>query len=245
VSAPPSEDRSSATALIVIAKAPVAGRSKTRLCPPCTPEQAAELAEAALLDTLEAVGAVAGERRRLLVLEGALGEWAHPGFELHAQRSGGLGNRLVGAFAAAGGPAFLVGMDTPQLQPHHVERGLAELERPGVDAVLGRALDGGYWAIGLHRTDERVFDGVPMSTSETGDVQRRRLDELGLRTAELEALRDVDTIDDARAVAAERPDSRFARLLAAHGLHAGGPVRRGGIGRTADEHAGSSRVGPR
>ncbi len=206
------------TALIVIAKAPVAGRSKTRLCPPCTPQQAADLAEAALVDTLAAVAAVRGERRRLVVLEGSPGDWVPDDFEVHAQRSGGLDNRLAGAFAAAGAPAFLVGMDTPQLEPRHVERGLAELERPGVDAVLGRAPDGGYWAIGLRRPDQHVFRGVPMSSADTGAAQRRRLDDLGLEVAELDPLRDVDTIADARAVAAERPGSRFARSLGAMGL---------------------------
>lgn len=210
-----SADGPPATALIVIAKAPVPGSSKTRLCPPCTPQQAADLAEAALLDTLAAVATVPGERRRLLVLEGPPGDWVPDGFEVHAQRSGGLGNRLAGAFAAAGAPAFLVGMDTPQLEPRHVERAIAELERPGAEAVLGRAWDGGFWAIGLHRPDERVFAGVPMSTQQTGAAQRRRLDDLGLRVTELEPLRDVDTIADAHAVAAERLGSRFARTLAA------------------------------
>ncbi|MGI8513428.1 MAG: TIGR04282 family arsenosugar biosynthesis glycosyltransferase [Solirubrobacteraceae bacterium] len=211
---------SRATALVVIAKAPVPGRSKTRLSPPCTPEQAAGLAEAALADTLAAVAVagVAGVRRRLLVLEGRPGDWVPDGFEIHPQRSGDLGDRLAGAFAAAGEPAFLVGMDTPQLEPSHVERGLAALERPGVEAVLGRAPDGGYWAIGLRRPDERVFDGVPMSADDTGASQRARLDELGLRVEELEHLRDVDTIEDARAVATQRPGSRFARALAALGL---------------------------
>jgi len=214
-----------ATALIVIAKAPVPGRSKTRLSPPCTPEQAAQLAAAALLDTLAAVAAVPGSRRRLLVLEGTPGDWAPAGFEVHPQRSGGLGDRLAGAFANAGEPAFLVGMDTPQLELGHLERGLAALERPNVDAVLGRAPDGGYWAIGLRRPDARVFEGVPMSADDTGAVQRRRLDELGLQTDELEQLRDVDTIVDARAVAAERPDSRFARALAQMGLTGSEPAR--------------------
>ncbi len=210
-----------ATALIVIAKAPVPGRSKTRLCPPCTPLQAAELAEAALSDTLAAVAAVPGERRRLLVLEGSPGDWVPDGFEVHPQRSGGLDIRLAGAFGAAGAPAFLVGMDTPQLEPRHVERGIGELERPGVDAVLGRAPDGGFWAIGLRRPDERVFEGVPMSSAATGAAQRRRLDDLGLGVTELEALRDVDTIADAHAVAADRLGSRFARALAAMGLTTG------------------------
>ncbi len=207
-----------ATALLVIAKAPVPGRSKTRLCPPCTPEQAAALAEAALADTLAAVAAVPGRRRRLLVLEGEPGEWVPEGFEVHPQREGGLGDRLAGAFAAAAEPALLVGMDTPQLAPAHIERGIEALERPGIDAALGRAPDGGYWAIGLRRPDQQVFEGVPMSTAETGAAQRRRLDELGLRVEELEPLRDVDTIDDARAVAAEQPGSRFARVLAGMAL---------------------------
>jgi uncharacterized protein len=206
------------TALLVIAKAPMPGRSKTRLCPPCTPEQAAALAGAALADTLAAVAAVPGSRRRLLVLEGPPGDWVPDGFEVHPQRSGGLGDRLAGAFAAAGEPAFLVGMDTPQISVDHIERGVAALERPTVDAVLGLAPDGGYWAIGLRRPDERVFAGVPMSTDETGAAQRARLAELDLAVAELEPLRDVDTIADARAVATERPDSRFARELAAIGL---------------------------
>ena len=210
-----------ATALIVIAKAPVPGRSKTRLCPPCTPQQAAKLAEAALSDTLAAVAAVPGERRRLLVLEGSPGDWVPDGFEVHPQRSGELDNRLAGAFAAAGARAFLVGMDTPQLEPRHVERGIAELERPGVDAVLGRAPDGGFWAIGLRSPDERVFEGVPMSSAATGAAQRRRLDDLGLGVTELEALRDVDTIADAYAVAADRLGSRFARALQAMGLPRG------------------------
>ncbi len=209
---------SRATALVVIAKAPVPGRSKTRLSPPCTPEQAAGIAEAALADTLAAVAGVAGVRRRLLVLEGTPGDWVPDGFEVHPQRSGGLGDRLAGAFAAVGEPAFLVGMDTPQLEPAHVERGMAALERPGVDAVLGRAPDGGYWAIGLRRPDERVFDGVPMSAEDTGASQRARLDELGLRVEELEHLRDVDTIEDALAVATQSPGSRFARALGALGL---------------------------
>lgn len=59
----------SAPALAVIAKAPVAGRVKTRLCPPCTPQQAAALAGAALQDTLAAVAATPAHRR-VLVLDG-------------------------------------------------------------------------------------------------------------------------------------------------------------------------------
>jgi uncharacterized protein len=199
-------------ALVVIAKAPAPGRSKTRLCPPCTPEQAAALAEAALRDTLAAVAA-APARRRVLALDGEPDGWLPPGFELHAQRGHGLGERLGHALAAAGGPALVVGMDTPQLTPRLLRLAASRLAEPDVDAVLGPAFDGGYWTIGLRRPAKEAFDGVPMSRPDTCAAQRARLAELGMRTVELPALRDVDTIADAASVARDHPDTRFATMF--------------------------------
>jgi hypothetical protein len=196
--------------LAVIAKAPVPGRVKTRLCPPFTPAEAAALAEAALRDTLAAMRAVRGVRRAI-VLDGAPGPWLGPGIEVVAQRGGGLGERLAGAFADLGGPARVVGMDTPQLQPAQLRRALAALERH--DAVLGPALDGGYWGIGLARPEPRVFAGVPMSRPDTCACQRARLRELGLSWEEREPLRDIDDAAAAHAVAAAIPGSAFAGAL--------------------------------
>jgi len=202
-------------ALLVIAKAPVPGRVKTRLMPPCSPQQAAALAGAALADTLAAVAAAGGPgRRRVLVLDGEPGPWIPDGFEVIAQRAGGFDARLAGAFADARAPALLVGMDTPQLETEALEAGLAELEAPGgAGAVIGDADDGGYWVIGLRAADPRVFEGVPMSEPTTGAAQRARLAELGLTVAELPPLLDVDTIEDAREVAAGAPATRFAAAL--------------------------------
>jgi len=121
------------TTLLVIAKEPVAGRVKTRLVPPCTPEQAAALAEAALADTLHAVLAVPA-RRRVLVLDGEPGPWLPPGFDVMPQCGGGLDERLAGAFAAISGPALLVGMDTPQLTPGLLTVDWAPLTRFAVRA---------------------------------------------------------------------------------------------------------------
>lgn len=205
-----------AARLIVIAKAPRAGLSKTRLCPPCTPGEAAALAEAALRDTL-AAATEAAPGRVLLALDGRPGGWLPSGVEVVAQRGEGLGRRLAAAFADAGGPAFLVAMDTPQADAGLLRRALARLARPGVDAVLGPTADGGYWGIGLRRPDRAVFAGVPMSTPNTGAVQEARLRALGLATARLPMLTDVDDIADARAVAAGSPGTRFAAALAASG----------------------------
>jgi rSAM/selenodomain-associated transferase 1 len=214
---------SGAVIAIVIAKEPLPGRCKTRLCPPLDPSQAARVAEAALADTLAAVVAC-GARRRLLVLDGRPGPWLPPGFDVVPQLGGGLGRRLAAAFQAAAGPALLVGMDTPQLSPALLNGAIRTLRAPGCDAVLGPAADGGYWAIGLRAPRDEVFAGVPMSTRATCEAQRRRLDVLGLRRRELAELRDVDTIEDARAVAALAPRTRFAAALRRCG-QAGRPAR--------------------
>jgi len=200
------------SAIVVIAKAPVAGTCKTRLTPACTPVQAAALAAAALADTLAAVAATP-VRRRVIVLDGAPGAWLRPGFEVIPQRDGDLADRLAAAFTDVGEPALVVGMDTPQLTRRLLAQALRELGR--ADAVLGPAPDGGYWTIGLREADDAVFAGVPMSHPATCAVQRRRLHALGLTTLELPELRDVDDIADARAVAALAPHTRFARTLAA------------------------------
>jgi rSAM/selenodomain-associated transferase 1 len=200
------------SALVVIAKAPVPGRVKTRLCPPCTAVQAAALAAAALADTLAAALRSRRATRRVLALDGEAGAWLPPGFDVVPQRGSGLAERLAAAFADVGGPAFLVGMDTPQITPALLDAALAALDR--ADAVFGAALDGGFWGIGLRRADAAAFREVPMSTPGTGAAQRARLAELGLRTAGLPPLRDVDTIADAEVVAGEAPGSRFARALA-------------------------------
>lgn len=198
-------------ALLVIAKDPRPGRCKTRLCPPCRPEQAARLAAAALSDTLDVVQAT-GAGRRVLVLDGDGDRWRRPGLQIIPQRGDGLAQRLANAFADVGQPALLVGMDTPQLTAGLLADGIAALACH--DAVLGPALDGGYWSIGLRSPNASVFAGVPMSSARTLASQRRRLTQLGLSSYEQPALRDVDTIADARAVAEQAPGARFARTLA-------------------------------
>jgi hypothetical protein len=193
-----------ATTLIVIAKQPVPGRVKTRLVPPCTYEQAAALAEAALADTLHTVLTVPAARR-VLVLDGQPGPWLPPGFDIVPQCGGPLDERLAAAFAAVRGPALLIGMDTPQVAPS-----LLTVDWTAADAFFGPADDGGFWALGLRVPDPALLRGVPMSTPETGAVQRDRLLAAGLRVTDLPRLRDVDTAADAVAVARQAPRSRFA-----------------------------------
>jgi glycosyltransferase A (GT-A) superfamily protein (DUF2064 family) len=199
--------------VLVMAKSPLPGRVKTRLCPPCTPQEAADLAEAALADTLDAVAAC-GAHRRIVALDGAPGPWLPAGFEVIPQVAGRFDRRLAAAWATAGGPGVQIGMDTPQVTAALLDHALAALD--GTAAALGLAVDGGWWAIGLRRPDERVFLDVPMSTSGTGAAQLARLRRLGLDATRLPTLVDLDTMADLPAViesgSAIRTAARARRL---------------------------------
>jgi uncharacterized protein len=205
--------------LLVMAKAPVAGRVKTRLCPPCTPEAAARIAAAALADTLDAAGAMPAARRTLVVD----GDYAPPqGWATLRQRGFGLAERLAHAFADAalpGVPVLLIGMDTPQLTTDHLAAAAGLLttgtRAAAFDAVLGPATDGGWWALGLRNPARAaVLREVPMSTSDTGARTLAALRGHGQVVGLLPELRDVDTIEDALAVAPLCPTGgRFAAAV--------------------------------
>jgi glycosyltransferase A (GT-A) superfamily protein (DUF2064 family) len=228
--------------VLVMAKSPVAGRVKTRLCPPCSPEEAAEVAAAALGDTLEAVAAC-GAARKIVALDGRPGPWLPAGFELIPQRGGDLAERLGLAWADAGGPGIQIGMDTPQVRAGELDGLLASLlesprgepaggphrelgggSRPGLTgrrrpAVLGHAADGGWWVIGFDGVGpSSVFRGIPMSTASTGRHQERRLRRLGMEVVLAGVHRDIDTADDLADVAALMPGSRTESAAAALGL---------------------------
>lgn len=197
--------------VVVIAKECVPGRVKTRLSPPLSDTQAAELAAASLSDTLRVVSALP-VARRVLAFAGTPPPEAG-GFEVIAQPEGGLDERLAAAFDQCQGRTLLVGMDTPQLSEQLLAPVLTEASWTGIDAWFGPAHDGGFWALGFAEPQPELIRGVPMSAANTGDIQRRRLLDAGLRVAELPRLRDVDMIADARAVAAVAPDSAFARVF--------------------------------
>ncbi len=189
--------------ITVIAKAPVAGAVKTRLCPPCTSEQAALVAKAALADSLRAadlVAEVAGARR-VLLLEGDAQPWMPTTFDVVAQRGNGLAERLRNGFADLGA-GVIVGMETPQVIGA-LHDALRCAER-GVDSI-GLATDGGYWMIGLCAASvaiaEELFQDIPMSESHTGLSQLRRMHQHGCSVRLLPIARDLDTIADLRAVA--------------------------------------------
>ncbi|MBR7744204.1 DUF2064 domain-containing protein [Phycicoccus sp. BSK3Z-2] len=209
--------------VLVMAKAPVPGRAKTRLAATVGPEAAADLAAAALLDTLEAGAAAYPTGRRVLALSGDLADAARAA-ELRAAAAGwlvvpqsgqGFAERLVDghrqAHRLAGGPVVQVGMDTPQAHAAHL-RGVAELAHDAGSPLLGPAVDGGWWVlVTTHPSQASVLAGVPMSQPDTGRLTAAALQAAGHDVLEGPLLRDVDHVEDADDVAAAAPRTRFAR----------------------------------
>lgn len=199
------------TVLVVIAKECLPGRVKTRLHPPLSLEQAAELAAASLDDTLRAVADLPATRR-VLAFDGEIPPAAADGWEILPQVSGGLDERLAAIFDAFDEPTVLIGMDTPQVTAALLAPIFAGDDT--TDAWLGLAEDGGFWALAMHKPDGALILGVPMSRDDTGAVQLSRLTDAGLRVHQLPTLVDVDTIEDAHRVAADAPDGLFAGTFA-------------------------------
>lgn len=203
--------------LLVIAKSPRPGLVKTRLSPAYAPAEAAQIAAAALHDTLCAALAVPTSRV-VLALDGPTGDWLPAGIEVVPQQGNGLDERIEAAFAHCWArdshtPVLLVGMDTPQVDAGLLHDGSAQLRDPAVDAVLGLATDGGFWALGLSSPAPGLVAGVPMSMPDTGARQLQRLTGGGLRLSMLPELQDVDTPDDAWSVAASAPAGAFADVV--------------------------------
>ncbi len=214
------------TRLLVVAKAPHAGRVKTRLGATIGDAAAAEIAAAALLDTLAACRAAVGPARCVLALAGDLDgsvreaevRAALAGWAVVPQRGEGFAGRLAAAHADAGpGPVVQVGMDTPQVTAALLDEVVTGLERD--DAVLGAAPDGGWWVLGLRDPDDAAaLCDVAMSTSTTGSRTRAALAARGLSVGEAPLLTDVDDEADADQVSEQAPGTAFARAW--HGVRA-------------------------
>lgn len=224
-------------AVLVVAKAPRPGAVKTRLAVDLGEIGAARVAAAALLDTLVVAGAVFNHR--VLALAGDLADTGVVDtsdirrevrkWQVIGQSSGDLGHRLARAHAdaaehirTAGGQTrriLQIGMDTP-----HVSAGLLEecadlLGGPEADAILGPAEDGGWWVCGTSDpVQAAALADVPTSRSDTGDLTLAALRAVGARVHLVAALRDLDTLDDAKVIAAEHLGLHVSTELRSQGV---------------------------
>ena len=185
-------------AVIVFAKAPVAGLAKTRLIPALGAAGAAALAQRLLVHAVEAAVAAGFDAVELCTTP----DTRHPLFQqlqqqhrlaLDAQGDGDLGARMQGALARAlqtHEHALLIGSDLPGLDAACLRKAAAALADH--DAVFVPALDGGYGLVGLRRPAPQLFEGMAWSTPQVMQHTRKRARAAGLRWAELPALADID-----------------------------------------------------
>ncbi|MBX7454600.1 DUF2064 domain-containing protein [Mycolicibacterium sp. 3033] len=214
------------TCLLVVAKAPVPGLAKTRLAATVGDAAAAEIAAAALLDTLDAVATTSADAR-VVAMTGDLAAAARSAeirerlgdFVVIPQRGDDFADRLANAHADAAAATATtavvqIGMDTPQVSPDLLAECVDGLRDD--DAVLGLARDGGWWVLGVRvAAAADCLRQVPMSAPHTGAVTLAALRDTGLSVGLVTELGDVDTIDDVEAVRSACPaGSRFARITA-------------------------------
>jgi rSAM/selenodomain-associated transferase 1 len=183
--------------VVVLAKAPRPGVSKTRLSAAVGPEGASRLAEAFLRDTVAMAAPTCAELIVSFTPRSAGAEIARlaPGARLHAQPDGDLGCRIEAALAEAlrtAGSAVLIGSDTPDMPPRILTEALGAVA--GEDVVLGPSVDGGFYLIGASSVRHRLFDGVAWSTSTVFATVRANAGRHGLHVAVLEPWEDIDDL---------------------------------------------------
>jgi rSAM/selenodomain-associated transferase 1 len=197
-------------AILVVAKAPEPGRTKTRLCPPLSLEDAAALYQAFLIDTTAAALALGWERVTLVHPNQAktrhvLAGLVPGGAELQPQRGAGLGAALSSAFESHLGAGFgrviLIGSDSPSLPSAFIQDACSALDH--CDVVIGPSADGGYYLIGMRTFYPSLFTGISWSTDRVHEQTLARARALPLRVWSLPEWYDVDTVVDLRRLVAD------------------------------------------
>src|SRR5690349_2807544 len=201
-------------ALVVVGKSPEPGVTKTRLSPPLTPAQAADLYAAFLADSVDL--AIRARWERLSVIypprpgaEAALRALLPATVRLVAQPGNGLRDALTQAFErdlrAGFDQVVLIGSDNPSMPPDVLEQASEDLRAN--DVAIGPSEDGGYYLIGMKAAHPGLFERITWSTDVVFGQTLERAAELDLTVATLPTWYDVDTVEDLR-----RLDADLARL---------------------------------
>jgi len=201
------ESHSMQRALLIMAKQPLAGHTKTRLCPPLTADKAAQLYDAFLRDVVTIARTVPrlihGVQPHIAYAPGGDPDFfaaLAPDFDLIAQRGETLGVRLdhvlVDCLAQGYDQVVAINSDSPTLPPAYIAQAFTRLESPQTDAVFGPCEDGGYYLIGVSAPHPRLVRDVQMSTPHVLRDTLALADEEGLTVALTPSWYDVDTVDD-------------------------------------------------
>ena len=215
-------------ALTVMAKAPRAGRVKTRLSPPLTLEQTAELNIQFLRDTAENLATIVGGAGLISytpVGDEALFDNLLPEtFALVPQRGDSFGERLFAAaediLAIGYGSVCLIDSDSPTVPGEAYAQAVAALSQPGDRVVLGPSEDGGYYLIGMKRAHREPFERIAWSTSRVLEETLERCREAGLEVVLLPTWYDVDDATSLDILKAELLDGIAPKFASMPGAEA-------------------------
>jgi uncharacterized protein len=189
--------------IMVFCKAPIPGQVKTRLTPPLTGDEAAQLHCELTLKTLQ----TATHKRLCEVQLWCSPAINHPFFTalaqtysvgLQLQQGADLGERMHHAFGQAFdsfSSAIIIGCDCPSLTNEDLEQALHLLTQ-GKPCVLAPAEDGGYVLIGLKQPEPTMFNNMPWGTDKVLELTRNRLQSLNMDYQEISTQWDLDTPDD-------------------------------------------------
>src|SRR5438270_7305297 len=189
-------------ALAVMTKAPRAGQVKTRLVPPLSPEEAAQLNVCFLRDTAAAIAKACGTTARGVGVYTPIGAEAAyvdilpSNFELLLQRGDGFGERLAFAtadlFQCGFGSVCLIDSDSPTVSNDVYAKAVEFLTNPGDRVVLGPSDDGGYYLIGMKQSHPQLFERIDWSTEHVLEQTKQRAREFNLEVSLLPTGYDVD-----------------------------------------------------
>ena len=201
-----------ANALVILTKVPEPGLSKTRLVPPLSYAEAADLARALLIDQLENLATFDGVRLFIAFTpEKAAGffeDYINRGFSCFSQQGESLGERMSHAFQHLFANGFqniiLIGSDLPPLPLTLFRQAYALLEKSAADVVLGPSADGGYYLLGMNRMNKTIFEGIQWSGNDVLGQTLRKLADLGVKHELLSAGYDIDTAADLGRLQLER-----------------------------------------
>ncbi|HEY7165780.1 MAG TPA: TIGR04282 family arsenosugar biosynthesis glycosyltransferase [Candidatus Binatia bacterium] len=197
-------------ALAIMTKAPVPGETKTRLAPPLSFEEAAELSEALIRDQLQHLRDFTRAELFLAYTPFEAADYfatLHPRDFSFVQRGTDLGDRMRNAFEELFSRSFhrvvLIGGDLPAIPLKNIFDAFEFLADDSSEVVLGPAMDGGYYLVGMNRLTEEIFSGIQWSRSDVLESTIRNLKSLNIRYKLVSSWYDVDTFDDLRRVEAE------------------------------------------
>jgi uncharacterized protein len=189
-------------ALAVMTKAPRPGHVKTRLIPPLTADEAAQLNRCFLRDTAAAIARALGSVARGIAVYTPLGTEAEymdilpRDFDLLPQRGESFGERLINAADDLFGVGFssvcLIDSDSPTVPSAAYAHAVKLLSNHGDRIVLGPSDDGGYYLIGLKQLHRRVFEQIDWSTERVLDQTTQRAAELSVPVELLSPGYDID-----------------------------------------------------